>query len=223
MKKTLRILLCSLAVSLLFTACQTQEDPAESSEPSSSEEEVILPDPTKPDGAMVELLEGAKQWDTELFSGYLPNGVSVEEYIPEALRGTLQDALKRMDYHILRTETNGQTAYVELEITAINAESAAGEAISAAAAYVVQQQLSDASVQDIQEIAGVIADAIDVDSLPMQTTTCTAYLVQQQDGTWQLDTQDERNLSLLNAASGGSLSLVDDIKALAEQYGITIQ
>jgi hypothetical protein len=42
------------------------------------------------------------------------------------------------------------------------------------------------------------------------------------DGQWALDVKDERNLPLLNAATGGAINVAKDLSDLAASYGIKL-
>lgn len=218
--KKLFLFLCCAMLCVVATACQKQD----STDPGSSSavEQIVLPDPTRPDGAIAALMEGLKSWDTDAFSSYLPEGFSVDKQVPPQFRQIIADAFAQMEYQITHTQITGDTAAVEMTITAVEASSAASKAISAATSYAVKQQLIQAEI-DIPTMIDTVVDAVDISSLPTQTATCTVYMVKQTDGTWHPDTTDERNLDFLNAASGGSMELVNSVMELADQYGFSLQ
>lgn len=218
--KRIFILLLAAAVAVGFTACQLFHRNEEPSEPEPSSQEELLPDPSTPAGAIAELLESAKQWDTDTVNRYLPEGMDTETSIPEELRGLLQQSLERLEYKVGEANVDGNRARVETEITSVNAESAVTDAAAAVVGYVAKQKLTGKNVDDYTEITRIAIDAIDASKLPLVTSSATAYLIQDQDGTWKLDLEDEKNLPFLNAVSGGSIEMTAKIKDIAAEYGI---
>lgn len=218
--KRIFILLLAAAIAAGFTACQLFHRNEEPSEPEPSSQEELLPDPSTPAGAIAELLESAKQWDTDTVNRYLPEGIDTETSIPEELRGLLQQSLERLEYKVGEANVDGNRARVETEITSVNAESAVTDAAAAVVGYVAKQKLTGKNVDDYTEITRIAIDAIDASKLPLVTSSATAYLIQDQDGTWKLDLEDEKNLPFLNAVSGGSIEMTAKIKNIAAEYGI---
>lgn len=221
MKKT-GIFLIAAAIFVGCTACQPRDQLDTASQ--DTEQNIVEPDSTKPDGAIVEILNGVKAFDSEQLEALLPEeGISLEQYVPVEFHGRLAQALGRMDYTVTDVRQDGNTAQVMLDITAIQAESAMNDAIVSATTYLAKQKLAGKSTEDYRALARVVVDALDIESLPLQTEPATAYMVADPDGTWSLDMSNTENLALLNAASGGALEIVEQFQSLANQYGINMQ
>lgn len=227
MMKKIFLLVLTLLLAAALCSCswlrslQREEESVPSAAESRSEPEPQPePDSATPDGAVAELFESAKAWDTEAINEYLPAGVDVGNYVPAELQGSLQQVLDQVDYEIGRATIDGDTATVEVTVTAVDAESAMSDAIAAAAAHVVKSQLTGKEVSYI-DAARVALEAIDIPSLPSKTTTAQAYMVRDGDE-WKLDTSDKNNTPLLNAASGGMVDLYGKFKELADTYGIEL-
>lgn len=220
--KRIAILLLAAVFIAVFAACSKTDEQSAAGEESAQSESVVEPDPTKPDGAVSEILESAKNWDTDAAAAFLPEGTTLEQYVPVALHDSLAQALSRMEYEVTGLSEDAGRAEVQLNITAVDAESAMNDAIVSAAAYVAKQKLAGNDIEDYSALAEVVADSIDIAGLPTKTSPATAYMVETGDGTWRLDLSDDRNLPLLNAASGGSVDLADRFIGLAQEYGIAL-
>lgn len=222
-----KIILITMIAVLALTATSCRKGGGrEQSAPESSIPEVSLPQPepdrTTPDGAMSELLQSARDWDVETVEGYLPNGITVSQYVPAAYEASMKKVLARMEYTAGEPVITGDTATVEMQITSVDMSSAMGDATGAAIAYVAKQKLAGQPVNDYSAIAQAVIDAIDIDKLPTKSFSATAHMIQGGDGDWKLDLSDGANMPLLNAVSGGSVELAKQLKDMAADYGVDI-
>jgi predicted small lipoprotein YifL/flagellar basal body rod protein FlgB len=212
-------LLCVAALA----ACGKKENPPSSSvavtEPTT--ETPTEPDPATPEGAMTGLLKSAKEWDAEAINEFLPEGSVVAGYVPAGFEGTVSSLLSRTEYEVYDAEIDGDTAAVELELTAVDAEKALQDAAAGLIAEITISQFKGQAV-DYSALIGETVKGIDIDSLPTVTKTATAHMVLGEDGEWKLDANNEANLPLLNAATGGAVDMAKELTEMAETYGIKL-
>jgi hypothetical protein len=237
MKQFAVILLTSILCVAALAACQKKE-----SQPSSSAQSPEIPveietkplpvprpepepepDPGTPEGAMSGLLDSAKEWDAAAIGDYLPEGSAITSLVPAEFEGVVSSLLSRTEYTVLDSETNGDAATVEVELTAVDAGEALEDAISGIVAEIAMGQLTGEPIDDYAALIDKSIQSIDVDDLPTRTTTATAYMTRGADGDWELDTKDTSNLPFLNAATGGAMDVAQQLTDLATTYGIKLR
>lgn len=217
-----RVILFALtaAMVLALTSCAPKEPPPSESEPEPSQSEPL--DPATPAGAVAELFESAKSWDLETVQAHLPEDVVMAQEIPAVFQQPLERVLTRMQYRIGEVDSDGEAATVMLEITSIDVESAANDAVGAAAAYVAKEKLSGRDVTDYNALLDTALGAVNIETLPTKSFEATAYLYKGADGEWKVDFNNQRNLPLLNAVSGGSLDFAAKLQELMGSLGLDL-
>lgn len=225
MKKFL-LLLTAAFVILAIPACQkpkgSPSGPESGESPLSESAGESLPDPSTPEGAVAELLHGAKEWDIPAVDAHLPDGTSISGRVPPALEDTLSAILQRMEYRVGRSTVTGDAATVDVDITTVDAEGTVNEAVGKAVGTIAKRQLAGQPVDDYAAVIEEVLASIDISSLPTTTIAATAHMVMGGDGEWKLDLSDEKNLPLFNAMTGGAMDLADRLKEMAETYDIPL-
>jgi hypothetical protein len=236
MKQFAAILLAVLLCVAALSACRKKEKPPDPSPaPSSSEEATeqpteketeppteppTEPEPT-PEEALSGLLDSAKEWDVTAIDAYLPEGSTIKSFVPAGFDSVVASLLSRTEYKLGDAVIDGDTATIEAELTAADAEKALDDAIADMLPKVALSKLTGKTV-DYNALLDETIQGIDIAALPTSTTDATAYMIRGADGEWKLDAKDERNLPFLNAATGGAVDISKKLTDLAATLGFPI-
>lgn len=240
-----RWMLLLLAVTLAFatTACgfayqfpwdsSSESAAEEASEPESEPDpppEPEIPadqDPTKPEGATVEILESFRQWDVEALNSRMPADAQMDLLswgIPPAFETHLKAISAKMTYTVGEAAVTGDKAVVKATIVSADSTELLNEIVSSAVSYIAKQKLLGKSPEDDPDaLLRTVMDSISTENLPMVERKVEVRLFLDSDGAWKLENQGEENLPLFNAVFGGALDLVKQLSAMMSDYGISIQ
>lgn len=213
MKKIFAALLAVLMI-LSVSACSKKAE-QESFEPEESvpAEETLPPDPTTPDGAAEILLDNISSLKGEDIDAAIQE-VFPSAQLPQAATELLKPITERMTYTVGNSKVDGDTAMVDVSITAVDAKSALNSVLAGAAAYTALQRAGGNTENPEDLFARYIAEHVDWDKAATIKTDATVHLVKGGDGEWKLDTGNPDNLQLANALSGGAVDLLTDISSM---------
>jgi hypothetical protein len=221
----------SLAALILFAGCSrifsrfapsqasppSEAAPAPAKPPESSKPE-SEPDKTTPQGAAEELLEEIVEIDEasvkDLAAKYLSS-----QPVPDAYLELLTPITSRVTYDVGKAVIEGNEARVAITVTSVDAESAIKGVIPGALAHFAALQLTGRDVSEPEKIlAKYAAENIDWDNLPTVKTETTLYLKLDENGEWQVNTQNPENMAFINAVTGGALNVATELQGLVQNF-----
>lgn len=221
MKKTFAAFLTMVTL-FAFPSCSRMSAPPEPSSapapqseaPSSSQPESSS---STPEEAAEKIMRQISKLDAEQVKELTDEYFAGQE-IPEEYYSLLKPMSERVSYKIGNYSVDGDTAMVDVSVTAVDAQSAVNSVMPGAAAHIIVMQMTGKDVSHPEQILADYAAAnIEWDTLPTIRTDATLYLIMGADGEWKVDASNPDNLGFLNAISGGGVEVAKNLQSFVER------
>ncbi|HHY38552.1 MAG TPA: DUF4878 domain-containing protein [Clostridia bacterium] len=168
-----------------------------------------------PDQVVTEFLEKLKQWDYEALPGYFAEEKNIRD-LESSFEGALrqeEDAFtaeayrkafsEKLDFKVISSKTEGNTAEVKVEITSINMPRVVADVVGKALPMAFAAAFGDEKTRgDVEKMTEqMFLNAITDPNAPVATTSAV-FPLKKVDGQWKISGDEEFGESLVNALTG---------------------
>ncbi|MDR2909577.1 MAG: hypothetical protein LBU86_06820 [Oscillospiraceae bacterium] len=166
-------------------------------------------DNSAPEGAVEGMLTALREWDTGLIAQWMsevPEGA-----VSDAYHGILVPTLARIEFEAGPAKITGDTAMVDVSVTAVDIGGALGDLSVDAAGYLLTCSMDNTEPDWGAFLAGYM-DIMDVEGLLRVNRRSTAHLIKDAGGKWRLDAGNPENLDFYNAVTGGLPEVIETLQ-----------
>lgn len=217
MLKRLRWLLMVLAVGVVGLAFWSLQplmpwkSKAQEHRPGPPPSSLSTADNTTPSGAVVGLAEALRTWDLGLAAQWM--ALAPQGPFTDAYHNVLAPALARMELEVGAERVEGDTAWVDVAVTAVDVGGALGNLGADAASYLAGCMISH-SQADWSEFLEEYLFTASAEEMLRVRRDATAYLVRDSAGKWRIDANSPENREFCNALTGGLLDVLEQLEHL---------
>lgn len=170
-----------------------------------------VPDNSNPGGAVLGLAQALQSWDLGLAAQWM--ALAPQGPFTDAYQNVLAPALARMEIELGAERTEGDHAWVDVSVTAVDVGGALGNLSAGAASYLVSCMLSRSQADWGAFLEGCLSDANAAELIRVQRNA-TAYLTRDGKGKWRIDAGHPENRAFCNALTGGLLDVLEQLEQL---------
>lgn len=168
-------------------------------------------DNTSPSGAVIGLAQALNNWDLGLAAQWM--ALAPQGPFTDAYQNVLAPALARMELELGAERIQGDCAWVDVSVTAVDVGGALGGLSADAASYLVGCMISKSQADWGEFLTEYLTEANAEEMLRVRRDA-TVYLMQDSGGKWRIDANSPENREFCNALTGGLLNVLDQLEQL---------
>lgn len=221
MRIILAILLILVLIVVGWALFFREAAPPQAPEPEPEITSSVPVDEQSPGGTVVRLLDAVRDFDVEQMRACVTNPGSVSVGSGDSGAELVRGFTSRMRYTVTAERIDGDTAEVDVSVTAADLGKTISDLIAEATKYAAGRAIRGEAV-DMEGFMREYVESIDYSQLGAVTSTPTVTLRRQSGGAWLVDNQEEANAALVDAITGGALEKIKSLAETAKKFGVTI-
>jgi|GEM_PF-2075293 len=210
--KKLLCLMMTLAL-CAGTGCARNEDAAAQNAPQQS-----FP-VSSPSAVVAGFIDSLRDFDIQKAGDYV-TGDGMDAYIGNEYVEILRGVLSRLQYRITDERIDGDTALVEVEVTAVDLTKIAKSMLVDLAKEAALQKIKGSNVDIAAFLKDYFSNKVDPKTLSTVKTNATVHLIKDAGGKWRVDLDNQENLDFVNALTGGFVETLQSVRDFLSDYGI---